>query len=124
METEKRLQEWTEALCAYAGESREFAARFWERLLQSPGIYEEYAWFYAHQSFACQYKIEGVSVVDIMVWQIDHFKAQLDLESSMRTNKDRMVLMAFDTFLRMEREPEAYLARMREQTGTDYPGKF
>ena len=123
MEKEE-LYQWTLQLCQYAGETAEFAANFWERLLQSPGIYEEYEYFYTSQNFRCAYQIQGVSVVDLMIWQIDHFKSQLDQESSMRTNKDRMVLMAFDTFLKMEREPQRYLAQMREQTGTDYPGKF
>lgn len=123
MEKEE-LYQWTLQLCQYAGETEEFAGNFWERLLQSPGIYEEYEYFYTSQSFRCAYKIQSISVVDIMIWQIDHFKSRLDRESSMRTNKDRMVLMAFDTFLKMEQEPQKYLAQMSEQTGTDYPGKY
>ena len=39
-------------------------------------------------------------------------------------NGDRMLLMAFDTMLKMERDPERYAAPMRSETGTDYADKY
>lgn len=124
MSTEEQLWSFTKALCYYAGEKEDFAKAFWKRLLTSEPILKEYQYFYEHQNFLCAYKIQNVSVVDVMVWQIDHFKARLDRESTMRTNKDRMVLMAFHTFLMMEDDPEPVLRQLKGQTGTDYPGKF
>ena len=60
-----------------------------------------------------------------MVWQIDHFKAQLDRgEPGMRDNGGKMLLLAFDTMLKMKREPERYLRMMQQETGTDYPDKY
>lgn len=120
----EELFQWTKALCAYAGVDDNFAASFWERIIRRDAILKEYQYFYEHENFLCEYKIEGVSVIDIMIWQIDHFKAELDRDSVMRTNKDNMVLMAFDTFLKMEENPTELLTKMKEQTGTDYPGKF
>ena len=60
-----------------------------------------------------------------MVWQIDHFKAELDhRDPDMRDNGDKMLLMAFDTFLKMRKDPEKYTWMMQEETGTDYPDKY
>ena len=78
-----------------------------------------------HGSFACKAKVQGYTVVDIMVWQMDHFKARLDRDNTgTRRNPDRMVLLAFDTLLKMRTEPEKYIAKLKQETGTDYEGKY
>ncbi len=60
-----------------------------------------------------------------MVWQMDHFKAQLDRgHDDMKQNGDKMLLMAFDTMLKMEKQPEKYVYLMQSETGTDYPEKY
>ena len=111
---EERAYQWAQALCSCAGEGEAFLEQFWEALVESEKIYRELA---------------GYSVVDIMVWQIDHFKANLDQSKSGLAyaggqNGDRMLLMAFDTMLKMEKEPDKYTALMSSETGTDYPGKY
>lgn len=120
---EEELFAWAERLCAYGGEDQRFLEDFWNRLLINPEIYEEFAYYYQHRDFACKKKIEGVTVVDVLVWQMDHFKAWLDRSAELRTNKDRMLLAAFSTFLDMAENPKPILARMQQETGTDYPGK-
>lgn len=60
-----------------------------------------------------------------MVWQMDHFKARLDRDNSgTKQNGDRMLLLAFDTLLNMKKDPEKYIRKMTEETGTDYPDKY
>ena len=60
-----------------------------------------------------------------MVWQMDHFKAQLDRgKDDMKNNGDKMLLMAFHTMLEMEQDPTRYIFSMQNETGTDYPGKY
>ena len=60
-----------------------------------------------------------------MVWQKDHFKAQMDRgHYDMKQNGDKMLLMAFDTMLKMEKQPEKYVQLMQSETGTDYPDKY
>ena len=121
----QRAYNWAKALCYYAGESDAFLEQFWENLMQSEGVYREFVYYLEHQNFLCEYQIEGYSLVDIMVWQMDHFKAQLDRgKDDMKNNADKMLLMAFDTMLKMERDPMRYIRRMQSETGTDYPGKF
>lgn len=122
---EEKAYEWAKALCRYAGEDEEFLRKFWNMLVQSEGIYQEFLYYMEHQNFSCAYKVAGYSLIDIMIWQMDHFKAQLDRDrSAMKSNGDRMLLMAFDTMLKMEKDPEHYVNLMLNETGTDYPGKF
>ena len=75
--------------------------------------------------FSCKTKIKGYTVLDILVWQIDHFKAAMDRgRPGMGDNGSKMALRAFDTLLKMEKEPEKYIQRMQSETGTDYPEKY
>lgn len=121
----EKAYEWAKALCYYAGETQQFLDEFWERLMQSEGVYREFLYYLEHQNFQCAYKIAGYSLVDIMIWQMDHFKAQLDRgRDDMKNNGDKMLLMAFDTMLKMEKNPEHYVSLMQSETGTDYPGKY
>lgn len=122
-ELKEELFAWSERLCAYSGEDERFLQTFWNKLLKNPEIYEEFAYYYRHRDFACKKKIEGVTIVDMLVWQMDHFKAWLDRSPEFRTNKDRMLLHAFTAFLDMAEKPQEVLARMQQETGTDYPGK-
>lgn len=116
--------EWAYALCKCAGENEEYADSFWKRLTASEGVYSEFVNYMLTRDFACSYSIDGVTIVDIMVWQIDHFKAEMDMGRSERDNPDRMLLTAFATMLDMEDDPRTYLDAYRRDTGTDYPGKF
>ena len=60
-----------------------------------------------------------------MIWQMDRFKVEMDMgKADMRCNRHKMLLLAFDTMLKMEKEPHKYLNKMREDTGSDYPDKF
>lgn len=118
-------REWAEALCFYAGEDKNFLERFWSALMESKPVYREFVFYLENRNFLCEYRIAGYTVVDIMVWQMDHFKAEMDRgHDDMKQNGDKMLLMAFDTMLKMEKEPEKYVYLMQSETGTDYPGKF
>lgn len=122
---EKTVIHFIEELCRYAGEDEAFAKQFQEKLLKDEEIYQELVYYMANGTFACQAKIEGYTVVDVMVWQMDHFKARLDRDNSgTRQNGDRMVLLAFDTLLNMRLNPGEYVAKMQGETGTDYPDKY
>lgn len=116
--------EFAANLCMYAGEDQAFYDAFWSRLLAHTNILREFVYYMEHGDFLCQEKICGRSVVDIMVWQIDHFKAALDRSPDMRCNKDKMVLHAFHTMLLMAEDSEPYIRQMEGETGTDYAGKY
>lgn len=122
---EKAVFDFIRELCKYAGEDGAFAENFHKKLSGDEEIYEEFIYYMTHGNFACKAKVRGYTVVDIMVWQMDHFKAKLDRDNSgTRQNGDRMLLLAFDTLLSMRENPEKYIARIQNETGTDYPDKY
>ena len=120
-----RLKKFVKKLCRYGGEGEEFETQFLTALSADEEILAEFTYYMDHGDFACQAKVQGYTVVDIMIWQMDHFKAWLDRDNTgTRQNPDRMVLLAFDTLLKMRKEPEKYTSKMRQETGTDYEGKY
>ena len=121
--------EWIRELGKEAGEDEAFLQAFTDRLFASAesgdGIWEEFLYYMEKRDFLCQTKVADCTVVDIMVWQIDHFKAWLDRgNDEMKNNESKMVLRAFDTMLRMKEDAAKYKGRMESETGTDYPGKY
>ena len=116
---------WADALCECAGEDKTFAEQFKKDLFSSKGVYSAYIYYMFYQKFSCAYAIQGVTLADIMIVQIEHFRANLDKgEYEMRENGDKMLLMAFRTMLDMEKDPNPFLERMGKETGTDYPNKY
>lgn len=124
MEREK-IESFAAQLCARAGKNGNFCRSFCEELLEDEEICREFVYYMENGTFACQAKVEGYTVVDVMIWQIDHFKAWLDRDTSdTAQNGDGMLLLAFDTLLKMKKDPREYIRRMQSETGTDYEGKY
>ena len=103
--------------------SQEFAQDFRKRLLENEGILNEYIYFLKNGSFLCEYKIKDMSIADIMVYQIDHFKAAMDQDRlDMKFNPDKMLLMAVDCMLKMETDTALVNKihdRIFSESGTD-----
>jgi len=109
------------ALCYYSDQDMEFRDNFWEALCRDPEIMEEFCYYMDNQKFLCRVTIEGYTIVDVMVWHIDHFTAELDRrDPSMHDNGDKMLLLAFDTFLKMRDDPAKYVYMLQEDAGEDY----
>lgn len=122
---EQKFLYFISELCRYAGEDKTFEEDFRSRLTADEEIYQEFVYYMEHGNFACKAKVAGYTVVDIMVWQMDHFKAWLDRDTvGTKQNGDRMLLLAFDTLLKMRKDPEPYIQKMQGETGTDYQGKY
>ena len=108
-----------------AGLDDSFAEEFYESIISDEPVLNEFITYLTTQKFNCIEKVEGYSVVDILVFQMDHFKAFLDRDTAGTTyNECQMILKAFDTFMKMKKEPEKYLRLMGEESGSDYDGKF
>jgi hypothetical protein len=121
----ERAYGWAKKLCDCSKKEEDFYKEFCRKLDESEDIFREFIYYMDHQQFLCEKKICERSVIDILVWQIDHFKSFLDRGLyDMQSNPDAMLLMAFDTFLNMEQETEKYKQLLENETGTDYPGKF
>lgn len=122
---EKEILNWIRESCARFGRDDNFAEEFFSELKEDEEICKELVYYIQQGTFACKAKVEGYTVVDIMVWQMDHFKAWLDRDNSeMKQSGDGMVLMAFRTLLAVRKNPEQYIQKMQYETGTDYPDKY
>lgn len=120
-----RAFQWAMALCEYAHMDHTFLADFWNRLVDDKEVYQEFCYYLEHENYLCETKVCGYTVVDILIWQMDRFKSELDKDKSdMKQNGDKMLLMAFDTFLKMRKSPDSYVSFMQTDTGTDYLGKY
>lgn len=121
----KELETYVRHLAEEAGESEDYAADLWERIRNSEGVLKELAYYHDYGNFWGQYQVAGYGLTDILVWQVDHFKAYLDRREEVnRWRPERLLLHALDVMLRMEKDPEPFAQKMRGETGTDYAGKY
>lgn len=112
-------------LCRQAGKGEEYLEGFWNGLCSSEGMLREFAYYFDTRGFLCEKKVAGYSIADIMVWQVDHFKAYLDRgEDCLRYDSARLLLSAFDIMMKMESDPGPYVEKMRQESGTDRPDAF
>lgn len=119
------LQNWLCELAMGAGETQEYADGLWERLRRSNGVLREFAYYHDYGKFLCEYKVAGYTLADILVWQVDHFKAYLDRPEEMnRYRQERLLLESVDIMLKMEMDPGKYIEKMQGETGTDFEGKY
>lgn len=119
------LENFVQELAERAGESKEYAADLWARISKSTGLLKELAYYYDNRQFWCKYQVAGYTLADVLVWQVDHFKAFLDRPMEMnRYRQERLLLTALDIMQKMEEHPEEYVAKMCNETGTDFVGKY
>lgn len=121
----KVLEEYVYVLAVQAGESEEYAAGLWGRIVKSSGVLRELAYYHDYGKFWGEYKVAGYGITDILVWQVDHFKAYLDRREEVnRWQPEKLFLKALDIMLQMEDNPQPFVEKIQGETGTDYVGKF
>ncbi len=119
------LRRYIYALAEQAGETQGYASQLWSRLEKSGGVLQELAYYHDYGKFLCKYQVSGYTLADILVWQVDHFKAYMDRPLDMnRYHREKLLLSAFDIMLKMEEDPVPYVSKMSSETGTDFVGKF
>lgn len=119
------LEQYIADLAAKAGEGEEYAKDLWSRIKQSGGVLKELAYYHDYGKFWGEYKVAGYSLTDILVWQVDHFKAYLDRREEVNRHKpEKLFLQALDIMLQMEKKPQPFVDKLQGETGTDYVGKF
>lgn len=125
LEEEEKLQEWVCNLVLSVGKSLGEAEGFWNELKEDRELFEELEYYSRNGNFLCKYKVAGYTVTDILVWQVDHFKAYLDRHEEInRYRQDKLLYSTFDILLKMRKNPEVYVKKLQDETGTDYEGKF
>lgn len=124
-EAMQTLERYVYELASMAGESEEYAKDLWGRISKSTGVLRELAYYHDYGKFWGEYKVAGYSITDILVWQVDHFKAYLDRREEVnRWQPEKLFLSALDIMLQMEDNPQPFVEKMQGETGTDYVGKF
>ena len=104
-----------------AGKGKEYAKELWNRLVLNEGALREVAYYYDTGKFWDGYEVAGFHLTDILVWQVDHFKAYMDRHEEMNRYKtERLFLESIDILLKMEDDPEPYIKKMRDESGTDF----
>ncbi len=121
----EELKVYASRICELAGKDKEFCEEFVRRLEDSELLREEFLYYIKNQDFLCKMNICGITVTDILVWQVDKFKSGLDEgKFALKYDPSTMVLMAFYAMYDVEKNPEEYLENFRTVTGTDYENKF
>ena len=90
-----------------------YAESFFNKIMKDESLLKEFAAYILTNRFTCENQVRGYSVVDVMVWQMDHFKSFLDRDQSkVKSNECAMILNAFDTFMKLKEDPERYSAML------------
>lgn len=107
-------------LCAYAGENDAWCAAFWERLLEDGEIYDEFVFYLEHHELREKLTFNGYTLIDIFIWQMDISNLFRDTgRNTLECNKEDMVLRAFETMMKMKKDPAAWKKKMDEGPGMD-----
>ena len=118
------LENFIHKLSETAEKEAGFADDLWKRLLKSPGVMSELAYFYDTGDFWNKHVVAGYQLTDIIVWQVDHFKAYLDRDDMNRYKRERLFLESLDVMLKMEEDPEKYVKKLSDESGTDSDQKY
>ena len=122
---DERILTFAKALCKYSNKDEEFYNEFVRKLGGSAALYKEFEYYLDHQDFLCEMNIQGITIPDILVWQVDKFKSGIDEgRFELKYNADAMLLMAFNTMYDVEKDPSRYLENFRTVTGSDYEDKI
>lgn len=123
----KELCIYTTELAIRAGkkEAEIYALQFVDSIMGNTQLLSEYEYYINNGKFLCEYSICGYTIADIIIWQMDHFKALLDNHEAMnKCNQYKMVLDGFATMISMEKNPQPYMEKMQSTTGTDFVEKY
>ena len=118
-----KLKDWAYELNKCSGKTDAEAEEFWNRLKRHNAVLREFAYYYDYRDFLCELKIGRYTIADILVWQMDHFRAHMDRsDSANRYDKDKLLLSTFTTLLDMHENLEAIMKEFEEETGIDISG--
>lgn len=119
------LETYVRNLALAAGKTEAYAEKLWGKIRNSSGVLKELSYFHDYGNFLCKYRVAGYTLADILVWQVDHFKAYLDRREEVnRFERERLLLAALDIMVQMEENPAPFVEKMQRETGTDYEGKY
>lgn len=108
------------AICEYAQLDKEWADELWKDIVTCKEIYDEFVYYVEHHTFKDQVKVEGYSLSDLYVWQMDKYNLVSEIGKNPGIcNKERMVMKAFRTMIDMMRNPAEFVKRLESGRGED-----
>lgn len=127
MERDARVEKALDTLRRYvidlsvrADQGEAYGETLWQGIRQSGGLLQELAYYHDYGKFLCKYSVAGYTLADVLVWQVDHFKFYMDRPEEMnRYRQERLLLSAFDTMVKMEKNPDPFVEKMGYESGQD-----
>lgn len=109
------------ALGEYTGKTEEYVLELWECFLEQEELLKEFMYYLDNHCFLDTYKVEGYSLTDLYVWQLDRYNLVRDMgKNTAACNKEIMVLDAFHGMRELLHNPAPYIKRMTEGNSMDY----
>ena len=107
-------------LCDYAGKSAEWCDELWQELLSDRQLYEEFVYYLEHHVPGDLVKVQGYSLTDLYVWQIEQYNLRGDSgKNTVCCNKEEMLLQALLMLTQMKKNPDSYLRKLDRGAGMD-----
>lgn len=107
-------------LCEYTDKSEVWVNDFWKELMECEGIYKEFVYYLDHHDFLNVYKIEGYSIVDMFILELNRYNHLLDTgKNDKMCDKVDLILYAFYHMLEMKKNPQAYIKKLQSDQGMD-----
>lgn len=107
-------------LSQYAGLGEDFADALWERFLKDAALYEAYLYYMQQHNLDEKLKVEGYSLIDLYVWQMNQDNLFHDVGRNTRDcNKEKMVLKSFWMMAMLKENPEPVIRALQSGDGMD-----
>lgn len=107
-------------LCEYANRPIQWCDELWGRMLEEQDLMDEFLYYLGHHVFADKMKVEGYSLTDLYVQQLDRYNISRDSgKNTAACNKEEMVLGAFEMMSKLKQNPEETLRKWRDGFGMD-----
>ena len=107
-------------LCDYCNENDSWCDELWGYMLQNDELYEEFVYFIVNRSLMGKMNVEGYTLIDLYVKQIDMYNVRNDLgKNPIFCMKEDMVLRSFLMMGRLLEAPETYKKKLEDSFGMD-----
>ena len=107
-------------LCDYCNEKDSWCDELWGYMLQNDELYEEFVYFIVNRSLMGKMNVEGYTLIDLYVKQIDMYNVRNDLgKNPIFCMKEDMVLRSFLMMGRLLEAPETYKKKLEDRFGMD-----
>ena len=107
-------------LCDYCNENDSWCDELWGDMLQNDELYEEFVYFIVNRSLMGKMNVEGYTLIDLYVKQIDMYNVRNDLgKNPIFCMKEDMVLRSFLMMGRLLEAPETYKKKLEDGFGMD-----